>query len=76
MTIRDRQALPQYFLQPPQSIHLFSLPKPFGTAQPDRPPTPEEMQRLRTLSSKRNCWIASPEENTVIGLTVFRLTLQ
>jgi quercetin dioxygenase-like cupin family protein len=34
-------------------------------------PTPEEMQRLLTLVAKYNYWVASPEENTAIGLTGF-----
>ncbi|MBV8830150.1 MAG: hypothetical protein JO108_13065 [Acidobacteriaceae bacterium] len=44
------------------------LARPFEPDRPVGPPTPEDMQRLLTLSAKHNYWIASPEENAAIGL--------
>ena len=44
------------------------LASPFEPDRPVGPPTPEDMQRLLTLSAKHNYWIASPEENAAIGL--------
>lgn len=52
------------------NIYRFfrELAKPFDPDQPTGAPTPEDIQRLLTLSAKYNYWIASPEENAAIGL--------
>jgi quercetin dioxygenase-like cupin family protein len=55
------------------NIYAFfrELGKPFDPSQQAAPPTPEDMQRLRTLATKHNYWMASPQENAAIGLRSF-----
>jgi hypothetical protein len=55
------------------NIYIFfrELGKPFDPGKPPAPPTPEDMQRLRTLAAKHNYWMASPQENAAIGTAWF-----
>lgn len=46
------------------------LGKPFFPGQSVTLPTPEDIQRLRTLAARHNYWMASPEENAAIGRCV------
>jgi quercetin dioxygenase-like cupin family protein len=47
---------------------LRELGGPFNPEQKAGPPTHEDMQRLLALAAKYGYWIASPEENEVVGL--------
>jgi quercetin dioxygenase-like cupin family protein len=46
------------------------IAKPFDPAQPPAPPTPADLQELLAATSKHGYWMASPEENASIGLTI------
>lgn len=46
------------------------LAKPFDAKQHHAPPTPEAMQELFQIAAKYGYWIASPEENAAIGLSI------
>lgn len=65
-----RQSPPRCFSQLPLifTSSFRELASPFEPDRPVGPPTPEDMQRLLTLSAKHNYWIASPEESAAIGL--------
>jgi uncharacterized protein YaiE (UPF0345 family) len=53
-------------------IHRFfeELAQPFDPNQPPAPPTPEQMQNLVALAAKYSYWMASPEENAAIGISL------
>ena len=46
------------------------LARPFDPNRPPAPPTPEEMQELFELAAKHGYWMASPEENAAIGISL------
>ena len=46
------------------------LARPFDPNSPAAPPTPEEMQRLFIAAKKYEYWLASPEENASIGISL------
>jgi quercetin dioxygenase-like cupin family protein len=46
------------------------LALPFDPDQLPSPPTPEDMQKLFTAASKYEYWMASPEENAAIGISL------
>lgn len=46
------------------------LAKPLDAKQPPGPPTPQAMQELFRLAAKYGYWLASPEANAAIGLSI------
>jgi hypothetical protein len=46
------------------------LAKPFDPDQRPDSPTPEAMQELFELAAKHGYWMASPEENAAIGISL------
>jgi quercetin dioxygenase-like cupin family protein len=46
------------------------LALPFDPNQLPTPPTPEAMQKLFTVAAKYEYWMASPEENAAIGISL------
>jgi hypothetical protein len=46
------------------------LARPFDPNRPPAPPTAEEMQELFELAAKHGYWMASPEENAAIGISL------
>jgi len=46
------------------------LAKPVDAKQPPAPPKPEAMQELFRLASRYGYWLAPPEENAAIGLSL------
>ena len=46
------------------------LAKPFDAKQSNAFPTPEAMQALFRIAAKYGYWLASPEENAAIGLSI------
>jgi len=55
-----------------QELYSFvrELARPFDPNRPPAPPTPEEMQELFELAAKHGYWMASPEENAAIGISL------
>src|ERR1700719_4154957 len=55
-----------------QKLYSFfrELARPFDPNTPPAPPTPEEMQRLFSVAEKYEYWLASPEENAAIGISL------
>ena len=55
-----------------QELYSFfrELARPFDPNRPPAPPTPEEMQQLFSVAEKYEYWLASPDENAAIGLSV------
>jgi len=55
-------------------VELFEffreLAKPFDPNQRPGPPTPEEMRNLFALAVKYGYWMATPEENAAIGISL------
>ena len=53
---------------------LFSffreLAQPFDPNSPPAPPTPAEMQQLFRVAEKYEYWLASPDENAAIGISL------
>ena len=55
-----------------QELYSFfrELARPFDPNRPPAPPTPEEMQQLFSVSEKYEYWLASPDENAAIGISL------
>jgi len=47
------------------------LARPFDPNRPPAPPTPEEMQQLFSVAEKYEYWLASRDENTAIGISLW-----
>jgi quercetin dioxygenase-like cupin family protein len=46
------------------------LAQPFDPNKPPAPPTPEEMEQLLHVAARYEYWLASPEENAAIGISL------
>lgn len=58
-----------FLVSTPNIYNFFrELDKPVDQDQPHALPTADDMQKLLALSRKYNYWVASPEENSAIGL--------
>jgi hypothetical protein len=70
MPRRGRRHIAHYHTK---HLRLFSVnsEKPFNPGQRAAPPTPEDMERLRTLATEHNYWMAAPPGNAAIGLRGF-----
>ena len=55
-----------------QELYNFfrELARPFDPNRPPAPPTPEEMQQLFSVAEKYEYWLASPDENAAIGISL------
>lgn len=55
-----------------QELYNFfrELARPFDPNSPPAPPTPEEMQQLFSVAKKYGYWLASPDENAAIGISL------
>ena len=55
-----------------QELYNFfrELARPFDPNSPPAPPTPEEMQQLFSVAEKYEYWLASPDENAAIGISL------
>jgi hypothetical protein len=55
-----------------QELYSFfrELARPFDPNRPPAPPTPEEMQQLFSVAEKYEYWLASPDENAAIGISL------
>jgi quercetin dioxygenase-like cupin family protein len=55
-----------------QELYSFfrELARPFDPNSPPAPPTPEEMQHLFSVAEKYEYWLASPDENAAIGISL------
>jgi quercetin dioxygenase-like cupin family protein len=55
-----------------QELYSFfrELARPFDPNRAPAPPTPEEMQQLFSLAEKYEYWLASPDENAAIGISL------
>ena len=55
-----------------QELYSFfrELARPFDPNRPPAPPTPEETQHLFSLAEKYEYWLASPDENAAIGISL------
>ena len=55
-----------------QELYNFfrELARPFDPNRPPEPPTPEEMQQLFSVAEKYEYWLASPDENAAIGISL------
>jgi hypothetical protein len=55
-----------------QELYSFfrELARPFDPNRPPAPPTPEEMQQLFSVAGKYEYWLASPDENAAIGISI------
>jgi len=55
-----------------QELYSFvrELARPFDPNRPPAPPTPEEMQHLFSVAEKYEYWLASPDENAAIGISL------
>jgi hypothetical protein len=55
-----------------QELYSFfrELGRPFDPNRPPAPPTPEEMQQLFSVAGKYEYWLASPDENAAIGISI------
>ena len=55
-----------------QELYSFfrELARPFDQNSPPGPPTPEEMQQLFSVAKKYKYWLASPDENAAIGISL------
>jgi quercetin dioxygenase-like cupin family protein len=55
-----------------QELYNFfrELAQPFDPSVPPAPPTPEAMQQLFQLAAKYKFWLASPDENAAIGISL------
>ena len=56
-----------------QQLYSFfrELARPFDPHMPLAPPTPNEMQQLFSAAEKYEYWIASPDENAAIGISLW-----
>jgi quercetin dioxygenase-like cupin family protein len=55
-----------------QELYSFfrELARPFDPNRPPSPPTPEEIQQLFSVAEKYEYWLASPNENAAIGISL------
>jgi quercetin dioxygenase-like cupin family protein len=55
-----------------QELYSFfrELARPFDPNKPPARPTQEEMQQLFSLAEKYEYWLASPDENAAIGISL------
>ena len=55
-----------------QELYSFfrELARPFDPNRPPGPPTPEAMQQLFSAAEKYEYWLASPDENAAIGISL------
>ena len=55
-----------------QELYSFfrELALPFDPNRPPAPPTPDEMQQLFSAAAKYEYWLASPDENAAIGISL------
>ena len=55
-----------------QELYSFfrELARPFDPNRLPVPPTPEEMQQLFSVAEKYEYWLASPDENAAIGISL------
>src|ERR1700736_2777052 len=55
-----------------QELYSFfrELARPFDPNRPPAPPTPEEMLQLFSVAEKYEYWLASPDENAAIGISL------
>ena len=55
-----------------QELYSFfrELARPFDPNRPPAPPTPDEMQQLFGVAEKYEYWLASPDENAAIGISL------
>jgi hypothetical protein len=55
-----------------QELYSFfrEIAQPFDPNRPAAPPTPEEMQQLFSVAEKYEYWLASPDENAAIGISL------
>jgi quercetin dioxygenase-like cupin family protein len=55
-----------------QELYSFfrELAQPLDPNRPPAPPTPEEMQQLFSVAEKYEYWLASPDENAAIGISL------
>jgi hypothetical protein len=55
-----------------QELYSFfrELALPFDPHRPLSPPTPNEMQQLFSAAQRYGCWLASPDENAAIGISL------
>ena len=55
-----------------QELYSFfrELARPFDPNSPPAPPTPKEMQHLFSVAEKYEYWLASPDENSAIGISL------
>ena len=71
--LRNRSSLPVTLALVTKS-HLYAffreLAKPFDPNQRPAPLTPEETQELFEVAAKYGYWMASPDENAAIGLSI------
>jgi hypothetical protein len=55
-----------------QQLYSFfrELARPFDPHRPPAPPTPNEMQQLFSAARRYEYWLASPDENAAIGISL------
>jgi quercetin dioxygenase-like cupin family protein len=55
-----------------QELYSFfrDLARPFDPNRPPAPPTPEEIQEFFSVAEKYDYWLASPDENAAIGVSL------
>jgi hypothetical protein len=55
-----------------QQLYSFfrELARPFDPHRPLAPPTPNEMQQLFNAAQRYGYWLASPDENAAIGISL------
>src|ERR1700724_4453968 len=55
-----------------QELYSFfrELARPFDPNRPPAPPTPEGMQQLFSVAEQYEYWLASPNENAAIGISL------
>jgi hypothetical protein len=55
-----------------QQLYRFfrELARPFDPHRPPAPPTPNEMQQIFSAAQRYGYWLASPDENAAIGISL------